>query len=88
MSRAVDAHLGRLADDDAGNQARLQLWPEAALQMLYFTVMHDPSVRMRRAAMALLSSVAVGAGAPSVVKLAGVVLGGVDVVRAGWKLLS
>ena len=60
MSAAVDEYLDKLGDagDDA-EEARLKLWPDHALQMLIFASMHDPSVRMRRACMALMTSVAV-----------------------------
>ena len=54
MDRAIDRFLhGSSSDDDA----QLELWPEEAVQLLLFTCSKDPSVRLRRAAMSLLTSV-------------------------------
>lgn len=44
-------------DDDDIDDAMSQLWPDAAIQMLLFTLAKDPSVKIRRAAMALLTAV-------------------------------
>lgn len=54
MERAVNHYEGAHEDD---GEALLQLWPDAAVQMLSFTLSKDPSVRIRRAAMSLLTSV-------------------------------
>lgn len=60
MSNAVDEHMAmEAAHGENEMAARLQLWPEEALQLLLYTVLHDPSVRMRRACMGLLTSAAV-----------------------------
>ena len=54
MDRAVDTFLLDSSDSD---HAQLQLWSEEAVQLLLFTCAKDPSVRIRRAAMSLLTSV-------------------------------
>lgn len=54
MERAVSQY--EEANKDVGVEA-LQLWPDAAVQMLLYTLSKDPSVRIRRAAMSLLTSV-------------------------------
>ena len=54
MDRAIDKYL---QDNHANDDAHLLLWPEEAVQLLLFTCTKDPSVRLRRAAMSLLTSV-------------------------------
>lgn len=54
MDRAIDQFLNGPSSSD---EAQLQLWPEEAVHLLLFTCSKDPSVRIRRAAMSLLTSV-------------------------------
>ncbi len=54
MDRAIDQFLNSPSSSD---EAQLQLWPEEAVHLLLFTCSKDPSVRIRRAAMSLLTSV-------------------------------
>ena len=54
MDRAIDQFLH---SNSTNNEAQLELWPEEAVQLLLFTCNKDPSVRIRRAAMSLLTSV-------------------------------
>lgn len=54
MDRAVDKFLYDHSSDD---DAQLALWPDDAVSLLLFTCNKDPSVRIRRAAMSLLTSV-------------------------------
>lgn len=54
MDRAIDKFLH---SNNTNNEAQLELWPEEAVQLLLFTCNKDPSVRIRRAAMSLLTSV-------------------------------
>lgn len=53
MDRAVDRFL---QDQSESDNAQLQLWPEDAVQLLLFSCAKDPSVRIRRATMSLLTS--------------------------------
>ena len=54
MDRAIDKYLQDNHDND---DAQLVLWPEEAVQLLLFSCTKDPSIRIRRAAMSLLTSV-------------------------------
>lgn len=54
MDRAIDKYLQDNKDSD---DAQLLLWPEEAVQLLLFSCNKDPSIRIRRAAMSLLTSV-------------------------------
>ena len=54
MDRAIDQFLNSPSSSD---EAQLQLWPEEGVHLLLFTCSKDPSVRIRRAAMSLLTSV-------------------------------
>ncbi|DBB07266.1 TPA: hypothetical protein ACH3X1_011826 [Trebouxia sp. C0004] len=54
MDRAIDQFLNSPSNSD---EAQLQLWPEEGVHLLLFTCSKDPSVRIRRAAMSLLTSV-------------------------------
>ena len=54
MDRAIDKYLQDNHEDDG---AQLVLWPEEAVQLLLFSCTKDPSIRIRRAAIALLTSV-------------------------------
>ena len=54
MERAISS-FEELHEED--NEALLNFWPSAAVQMLLFTLSKDPSVRIRRAAMSLLTAV-------------------------------
>ncbi len=54
MDRAIDHFLNSPSSSD---EAQLQLWPEEGVHLLLFTCTKDPSVRIRRAAMSLLTSV-------------------------------
>ncbi|KAL0044205.1 hypothetical protein WJX82_004139 [Trebouxia sp. C0006] len=54
MGRAIDHFLNSPSSSD---EAQLQLWPEEGVHLLLFTCTKDPSVRIRRAAMSLLTSV-------------------------------
>ncbi len=54
MDRAIDQFLNSPSSSD---EAQLQLWPEEGVHLLLFTCTKDPSVRIRRAAMSLLTSV-------------------------------
>lgn len=54
MDRAVDKYLQDKPDSD---DAQLLLWPAEAVQLLLFTCTKDPSVRIRRDVMSLLTSV-------------------------------
>lgn len=54
MDRAIDKYLQDNSDND---DAQLLLWPEEAVQLLLFSCNKDPSIRIRRAAMSLLTSV-------------------------------
>ena len=54
MEKAVNSFEEDHEEDDT---ALLDLWPEAAVHMLLFTLSKDPSVRIRRAAMAVLTAI-------------------------------
>lgn len=54
MDGAIDRFLNSPSSSD---EAQLQLWPEEGVHLLLFTCTKDPSVRIRRAAMSLLTSV-------------------------------
>lgn len=54
MDRAIGKYLQNNHDND---DAQLGLWPEEAVQLLLFSCTKDPSIRIRRAAMSLLTSV-------------------------------
>lgn len=54
MERAVSRFEEGHEDND---EALLNLWPNVAIQMLLFTLSKDPSVRIRRAAISLLTAV-------------------------------
>ena len=54
MDRAIDKYLQDNHDHDA---AQLALWPEEAVQLLLVSCTKDPSIRIRRAAISLLTSV-------------------------------
>ena len=54
MDRAIDRFLNSPGSSD---EAQPQLWPEEGVHLLLFTCTKDPSVRIRRAAMSLLTSV-------------------------------
>ena len=54
MDRAIDKYLQDNHDND---DAQLLLWPEEAVQLLLFSCTKDPSIRIRRAAMSLLTTV-------------------------------
>lgn len=62
MDRAAEAFL----DSPDGQQegAALRLWPPTALDRLLAALRSDPSIKVRRGAMNLLSSVAVAVGSP------------------------
>ena len=58
MDRVIDKYMqDTCGHDDADDEAQLRLWPEECVQLLLFTCAKDPSVRIRRAAMSLLTSV-------------------------------
>ena len=54
MDRAVD---NSFQDSNSSDTAQLALWPEEAVHLLLFTCAKDPSIRIRRAVMSLLTSV-------------------------------
>lgn len=54
MEKAVNSFEEEHEEDD---MALLNLWPEAAVHMLLFTLSKDPSVRIRRAAMSVLTAI-------------------------------
>ena len=66
MERAITHFTQTHADqdDDDIDDTMLQFWPDAAIQMLLFTLAKDPSVKIRRAAMALLTAVPSHAHSP------------------------
>ena len=73
MDRAAAAYLQeqqqqRQEEEDGMGRggAALHLWGPAALDQLLFALRSDPSVRVRREAMRVLSSVAVEVGSPQV----------------------
>ena len=56
MEYVANAYLDKNEGDDA---ALLALWPAEALDMVIFTLSHDGSLRIRRRAMSLLTTVVV-----------------------------
>lgn len=54
IDRAIDKYL---QDNHENDDTQLALWPEEAVQLLLFSCTKDPSIRIRRAAMSLLTSV-------------------------------
>lgn len=60
MHHAANKHLDCLEAAGSSDAALLQMWPADALRLVLQTAAHDPALRMRRAAMHLLTTAVVG----------------------------
>ncbi|GAX79040.1 hypothetical protein CEUSTIGMA_g6480.t1 [Chlamydomonas eustigma] len=74
LREEVENAVSSLDDTRHADRLHAAMWPSEALKQLSFAVMHDPAVRFRRAAVSLLSLVAVPQSSPEAKSLCHVLL--------------
>ncbi|KAK9804528.1 hypothetical protein WJX73_005053 [Symbiochloris irregularis] len=74
MIRAANKRLDHLEASGSGDAAMMRMWPEEALRLVLYTATHDPALRMRRAAMHLLTTAVVPTGSQIEFELLAVLL--------------